>query len=163
MLKMQNQLLTKPNKPFRGQFAYGNIFTMRFLGQTFDQIAEKTGYNSSYLRQLFMEGGKLYQPWREFEAKAREQSMDEAYTVIFGKLPDVVRTMASTAQMPFEPSGVAAGRTLMEYALGKPVERVLLKANVAVTTSDLVKRVVLRRKQNDDAAGRDENSDGVAE
>ena len=160
---MQNQLLTKPNKPFRGQFAYGNIFTMRFLGQTFDQIAEKTGYNSSYLRQLFMEGGKLYQPWQEFNAKARESSIDEAYTIMFGKLPDIVRTLANTASMPFEMSGVAAGKTLMEYSLGKPVERVVLNANVAVTTSDLVKRVVLRRKQNDDAAGRNPNSDGVAE
>ncbi len=161
---MEKSYLTKPNKIRRGQIAYLNIFTMRFLGKTFDEISKATGYNANYLRQLFMQGGKLNQPWKEFESLARESSINEAYTVIFGKLPDIVRTMAVTAQMPYEPSGVMAGKTLMEYAVGKPADKPHDQIPGAMTTSDLVERVALRRKQNqnDDPGAGGSASTGVA-
>lgn len=161
---MENKVLSKTNKTHKGQLAYLNVFTMRFLGKTYDEISEATGYNSAYLRQLFMQGGKLHQPWKEFQSMARENSIDEAFAVIFGKLPDIVRNMVTTAQMPYEPSGVMAGKILMEYAVGKPSEKPSNKAGDGVTTADLSERVALRRKQNqnDDARAGRSISEGMA-
>ena len=104
MQKQMSKSVTKPNKLHKGELAYLNVFTLRFLGKTFEEIGEATGYSPAYLRQLFMKGGKLHDPWKEFELKAREVSIDETYTVLFAELPNVVRAMIQNSKLPFDMS-----------------------------------------------------------
>ena len=39
---------------------------MRYLGKTSQEIAEATGYNDVYVRNLFMQGGRLERAYRDF-------------------------------------------------------------------------------------------------
>lgn len=129
--------------------AYVNIFTMRFLGLTFDQIAEKTGYNSAYLRRLFMEGGKLHNLYQDFREKAKEMGVQEAVDMMFGQLPDIVRAMIMTAKTPYSATGVSAGKQIMEYTLGKPPETVHVRgAVVHGTFADWMKAETLKQKEH---------------
>ena len=142
--------VTKPNKLHKGELAYLNVFTLRFLGKTFEEIGQATGYSPAYLRQLFMKGGKLHDPWKEFELKAREVSIDETYTVLFAELPNVVRAMIQNSKLPFDMSAVVAGKTLMEYGLGKPEEKLKLSGTVGIVNfSDWAMAQAEELKQND--------------
>lgn len=114
------QKVTPEESPDIIEYKYMQVFTLRALGFTYKEIAEKTGYNGVYLRRLFMRGGKLHKPFLAFRTVAQQESVEEAQNVFFGSLPDVARTLATTAKMPYEPSGVMAGKVILEQTIGDP-------------------------------------------
>lgn len=105
------------------RFKYMNVLALKVMGFKYEDIAQKTGYSYGYIKRLFMSGGKLHALAKQFREVAQRESVDEAMDHLYGNLPDVARTMVTTANLPFDPSGVMAGRTVFEYTLGKPTER----------------------------------------
>ena len=110
---------------------YYEMFYLRLMGLTYGQIAEKTGYNQSYIKHIFAKGGVLYDLWQEWKKTAKENSLEEARDMMFGQLPDVVRTMIMTAKAPYTATGVMAGIKIMDYTLGKPPETVNVRGAIA--------------------------------
>lgn len=145
------------------KWKYINILTFWVMGFKYEDIAEKTGYSYQYIRRLFAKGGKLRGIADNFREVAHKESVNEAVNVLFGNLPDIARSLAQTAKMPFDMSGVAAGRTILEYTLGKPIDRQKDGGELGLgTTADLVERVMLRRNQNNEPTARRTDSEGVA-
>lgn len=118
------------------EFKYLKIFTLRALGFTYKEIAEKTGFTSQHLRRLFMRGGKLHKPFLTFRTIAQQESIEEAQNIYFGSLPDVARTLVTTAKMPYEPSGVAAAKIIIEQTMGTP-EKPLVQNNIQINNVNI--------------------------
>jgi hypothetical protein len=110
---------------------YYQMFYMRLMGLTYEQIGEKTKYHPDSVRHIFAKGGVLYDLWQEWKKTAKENSLEEARDMMFGQLPDVVRTMIMTAKAPYTATGVTAGMKIMEYTLGKPPETVNVRGAIA--------------------------------
>lgn len=70
---------------------YYDMFTYRLMGLTYEQIAEKTGYTPQWVRELFAKGGRLYSLWQQWLKTAKESSVDDVFTMMFGHLPDITR------------------------------------------------------------------------
>ena len=54
---------------------------LRYLGKTSSEIAEATGYNENYVRNLFMNGGRLERAYKDFVLKQQikaHESVDMA-------------------------------------------------------------------------------------
>ncbi len=77
---------------------YYDMFMYRLMGLTYEQIAEKTGYSHSWVRALFAKGGVLYEFWQQWLETAKENSLEEATTMAFGHLPDIMRTRIMQAK-----------------------------------------------------------------
>ena len=101
--------------------AYFQMFSLRLLGLTYSQIAEKTGYSEAHIRRLFAKGGKLYGLWLDFQKDAIENGLEESKDMMFGHLPDVVRSLIMLAKSN-KPGAVRAAGIIMDYTLGKPPE-----------------------------------------
>lgn len=131
------------------QWKYIGILLLRAQGLTYEEIGKRTGLTAQYLRRLFMKGGKLHALFQEFAKVYHGEMTEETMNVIFGNMPDVARTMVATAQLPFTPASVMAGRVLLEYGLGSPEQRVKLNATVGVMTfADYVKQITLKEQQD---------------
>jgi hypothetical protein len=158
-----SQELTKTNQDDLITWKYANILGMKVLGFKYSVIAQKTGYSEGWIKQLFMEKGKLAPYVNKVREVSHKASLQEVVDIIIAELPDIARTMATTAKMPFDMSGVAAGKTLLEYGIGKSIDREKSGTGLGSgTIADLVDRVALRRKQNESGT-RGEISDGMGE
>lgn len=101
--------------------AYFKMFSLRLLGLTYSQIAEKTGYSEVHVRRLFAKGGQLQGLWLDFQKDAIENGVEESKDMLFGHLPDVVRSLIMLAKSN-KPGAVRAAGIIMDYTLGKPPE-----------------------------------------
>ena len=99
--------------------AYYDMFALRILGATYEEIAKKTGYNASYVRRLFCRGGVLHQLYRDWVDNKKKENIEEMFDVIFGNLPDIIRTRAAHAQSLL-PGSVESAKLLLGYVLGDP-------------------------------------------
>jgi hypothetical protein len=128
------------------------MFYLRFMGLTYEQIAEKTGYHQDRVRHIFAKGGVLYDLWQNWLKTAKENSLEEARDMMFGQLPDVVRTMIMTAKSPYTATGVSAGTKIMDYTLGKPPETVNVKGVIAHGSfAEWAKAQTLKEKEHERA------------
>ncbi len=50
---------------------------MRYLGKTSKDIADATGYSEAYVRNLFMEGGRLESAYRDFAAIQQQEAQNK--------------------------------------------------------------------------------------
>ena len=75
---------------------YFDMFSFRVLGKTYAEIAVKTGYSESHVRRLFAKDGAMHEIWLHFQQKAKDSGIDEAYTMMFGNLPDIVRNLVKS-------------------------------------------------------------------
>lgn len=128
---------------------YYDVFALRILGLTYEQIAEKTNYSPDRIRHLFARGGVLYKFWRSWVEDFKKESVDEALDMMFGHLPDIVRANILHAKSQAM-GAVLARKMLFEYTLGKPEDRLKISAAVGVFTfADWVKQQTLAQKEND--------------
>lgn len=109
--------------------AYFDIFSLRLLGMTYTEIADKTGYSESHVRRLFAKNGAMHDIWESYRKEAKEGGIDDAITMMFGNLPDITRALIERAKGSGR-GAVEAGKIIMHYTLGKPPEKVNLKAEV---------------------------------
>ena len=92
--------------------AYFKMFSLRLLGLTYSQIAEKTGYSEVHVRRLFAKGGQLQGLWLDFQKDAIENGVEESKDMLFGHLPDVVRSLIMLAKSN-RPGAVRAAGIIM--------------------------------------------------
>lgn len=97
------------------------MFSLRLLGLTYSQIAEKTGYSEVHVRRLFAKGGVLHGMWQDFQQTATEEAKDDSITMMYGHLPDITRALIMLAKSN-RPGAVRAAGIIMDYTLGKPAE-----------------------------------------
>ncbi len=129
---------------------YYEMFYLRLMGLTYGQIAEKTGYSQGRIKHIFARGGALHDLWQEWKKTAKENSLEEAQDMMFGQLPDVVRTMIMTAKAPYTATGVSAGIRIMDYTLGKPPETVNVRGAIAHGTfAEWMKAETLKEKEHE--------------
>lgn len=146
---MANENLPKPTTALVPTVYY-DIFTYKLMGLSYEQISEKTGYTRQWIKELFAKGGRLYELWQQWLKTAKEESVDEAITMMFGQLPDVVRSMIMTAKTPYTATGVMAGTKIMEYTIGKAQENINIRgAIVHGTFADWMKAQTLKEKQDE--------------
>ena len=55
---------------------------MRYLGRPSPEIAEATGYEESYVRRLFMQGGRLERAYSEYSLQQQEETRAVANAVL---------------------------------------------------------------------------------
>lgn len=99
--------------------AYYDMFALRILGATYEQIAEKTGYNPSYVRRLFCSGGTLHELYRNWVENKKKENLVEVYDIIVGNLPDIIRARAIHAKT-LAKGAVESSKLLLGYVLGDP-------------------------------------------
>jgi hypothetical protein len=99
--------------------AYYDMFALRILGATYEQIAEKTGYNPSYVRRLFCSGGTLHELYRNWVENKKKENLIEVYDIILGNLPDIIRARAIHAKT-LAKGAVESSKLLLGYVLGDP-------------------------------------------
>jgi hypothetical protein len=117
---------------------YFDMFSLRLLGWTYAQIAAKTGYSESHVRRLFAKDGAMHEIWLDFQQKAKESGIDEAYTMMFGNLPDIIRNLIEIAKTP-DRSAIEASKMILSYTMGKPPEKVNLQVQQPETLADMIK------------------------
>jgi len=98
---------------------YYDMFALRILGATFEQIADRTNRSPDTVRHLFCAGGSLYQLYRDWVDNKKKENLVEVYDIILGNLPDIVRARAIHAKTLAKGS-VESSKLLMGYALGDP-------------------------------------------
>lgn len=126
---------------------YYEIFALKILGLTYDKIAQRTGYSESHIKLLFSSKGVLNKLWQSWCENAKKDNVDEALTMMFGHLPDIVRANIIDAKSTDSMVGIAARKMLFEYTLGKPEERLKLEAKIGVYTfADWIKAETLKDK-----------------
>jgi hypothetical protein len=99
--------------------AYYDMFALRILGATYEQIAEKTSYNPSYVRRLFCSGGSLHELYRNWVENKKKENIVEVYDIILGNLPDIIRARAIHAKT-LAKGAVESSKLLLGYVLGDP-------------------------------------------
>lgn len=157
---------TPENREGMLRWKYYSILELRMAGLEHDQIAEKTGYTGQYIRKLFARGGKLHDVFEKYQVEGTEAALKEANIILFGGLPKAARAMVMTAQMPFSREGVAAGKVLFEYTMGKPTETVKLDASLKIFNfSDWAKAQMesIKEKQNAAIDGAGKINTGIQE
>lgn len=97
---------------------YYDMFTYRLMGLTYGQIAEKTGYSEGWVKHLFAKGGVLYDLWRKWLDTAKKNSIDEAVTMMFGHLPDIIRARIIHAKS-MSAGAVESSKLIMGFTLGE--------------------------------------------
>src|SRR3989338_825034 len=131
---------------------YYEIFAYRLIGLTYKQIGSKTNYSEGYIKHLFCSKGVLFEFWLSWLKMAKEESIEEALTMMFGHLPDIVRANIIDAKTTGSMIGIAARKILFEYTLGKPEERLKLDAKLGIYTfADWIKAETLKDKANKQA------------
>ncbi len=55
---------------------------LRYMGKTSREIAEVTGFNEDYVRQLFMQGGRLEKAYKEFALIQQKQAQEKVTAAI---------------------------------------------------------------------------------
>src|SRR5437870_675340 len=55
---------------------------LRYLGKTSREIADATGYNEVYVRNLFMQGGRLEKAFEEFASRQRAQNEERVKSAL---------------------------------------------------------------------------------
>lgn len=99
--------------------AYFKMFSLRLLGYTYAQIADKTGYSEAHVRRLFAKGGVLHSMWQDFQQTATEEAKDDSITMMYGHLPDITRALIMQAKS-MGPGAIRAAEIIFSYTLGKP-------------------------------------------
>lgn len=102
---------------------YFDIFSLRLLGMTYSEIAAKTNYSESHIRRLFAKGGAMRQLWEKFEQEVKDSRIEESQSMMFGNLPDVMRTLIATAKGKGQ-GAIEASKVILAYTLGRPPEKV---------------------------------------
>lgn len=140
---------------------YFQMFRAKLLGLTYKQIADQLGYAEGSVRHIFTRGGPLYEYWQDWKREQMELSADEAMEIMFGHTPQIVRTMAVSAERPHSMVGFLAGAKILEYTLGKPEEKVKVSGGlVFATIAELIEAVT---KDNGSTKTETGNSNTVAE
>jgi len=124
---------------------YYDMFTYRLMGLTYEQIAEKTGYSPSWVRALFAKGGVLYELWREWLEAAKENSVDEALTMVFGHLPDIMRTRILQAKSL---GAGAVESTKLIFGLTLGLDRKKIVEPVPLDSNDERQQMILQAFSN---------------
>lgn len=146
---MSEEITQKNTKLALVPAKYYEIFALRMLGLTYEQIAEKTKYTADHIRHLFARGGVLHDFWRNWVEDFKKENVDEAMDMMFGHLPDIVRANILHAKSQAL-GAVLARKMLFEYTLGKPEDRLKINAAVGIFTfADYVKQQTLAQKEND--------------
>ena len=120
---------------------YFDVFTFRLMGLTYEQIAAKTGYSSDWIRHMFSKGGVLQQLWLNWLQSAKAESIDEAITMMFGHLPDVVRARIVHAKGQ-DKGAVESSKMIFKHTLDKDDDSDILRSRPS-TLSDARKLMII--------------------
>lgn len=146
--QLQQTIAQNSTKTSLVPVVYFEMFSLRTIGLTYKQIAEKTGYHEDRIRHIFARGGVLYQLWSEWLEIAKKNSLEEAFAIMFGHLPDIVRTRVLHAKR-FDMGAVASSKIILDYTLGRPEKRFNINARAQVATfTDWVKQQTLTKIEN---------------
>lgn len=111
---------------------YYDAFTLRFLGYKYKDIAERTGKAEDTIKKLFAKSGALYKYWRDYVEVRKSEHVEESMDMLYGRLPDSVRTLIVHAVQGKGLVSLEAIRTHMAYTMGKPEDRIKLDATVGI-------------------------------
>jgi hypothetical protein len=128
-MENNKQNLTKPLPAW-----YFEAFALRVRGLTYKSIAERLKKNESYVRQLFMKTGPLYEYYRDYVTNHKQEEVEQALDMMFGHLTDVVRLDIIAAQNTKSMVGHLARETIKAHTLGKPEERLKLEGGLVVAS-----------------------------
>lgn len=139
---------------------YFEMFRLKLMGLTYENIAARTGYSASRVEHIFCKGGPLYDYWQKWKQENYELSVEDSMTMMFGHTPQIVRTMIVSAEKPHSMVGLMAGTKILEYTLGKPEEKIKIKGTmVFATVAELIDAVTKNDGPGNAQTG---NSDPVA-
>ncbi len=99
--------------------AYYEMLYLRFMGLNYEQIAAKTNYSHSHVKRLFSKNGVLHDLYEQWKETAKKNSIEEALDMMFGHLPDIVRSRIVAAKGYGAPANTAA-EIILRYTLGNP-------------------------------------------
>jgi hypothetical protein len=141
---------------------YYEVFALRITGLTYKQIAEKTGYAESTLKQLFSSEGVLKKFYRDWVAKHKADDLEESLDMMFAHLPDIVRARILQAKGN-DMGAFLSSKLIFENTLGKPEERMRIEGRIGIYSfADWIKEETLKDK-NEQATKISEESAGVHE
>lgn len=110
--------------------AYYEMLYLRFMGLTYEQIADKTNYSHSHVKLLFSKNGVLHDLYRQWVDTAKKNSVEEAIDMMFGHLPDIIRSRIVLAKSLGMGSNEAA-KMILGYTLGN-TDRPMVQNNIQI-------------------------------
>lgn len=99
--------------------AHYEMMYWRFMGLDYKAIAAKTGYAYQTIRLYFSKGGLLNELYTEWLKNAETESKDQVLQMMWGHLPDIVRSRIVAAKGFGAPANTAA-EIILRYTLGNP-------------------------------------------
>ena len=131
---------------------YYEAFGLKIKGVSYPNIAKTLGKSLSSVKQIFYSKGKMYRFYREYAEAQKAENVEDALDMMMAHIPDVLRMEIVAAQDHGENPMVAmlSRHKIMDYALGKPEDRLKINASIAVMTfADWVKQTTINKKDDD--------------
>jgi hypothetical protein len=111
---------------------------LRFMGLTYKKIAEQMGYTHDTVRGYFAKGGRLHELYRLWVETAKKNAIEESLDMMYGHLPDIVRSRIVLAKSMGKGSNEAA-KMIFSYTLGNPDKNVVSsQTNVQVNNNQVI-------------------------
>ena len=113
---------------------------LRYLGKTSGEIAVATGYNDNYIRNLFMNGGRLEKAYRDFALEQQKKAHESVCMALNSAREEALQAMERIIALSKDASNEAAIFKANEYLL-----------NLAGINSKLTLRSFFQNLSSDDA------------
>lgn len=98
---------------------YYDAFAMKIMGLTSEQIADRLMKHPVTVRSLFSKKGALYKFWRAYVEEHRTIAEEEILDMMWGHLPDIIRTRIVKAKTMGLGSNEAA-KIILGFTMGDP-------------------------------------------
>jgi hypothetical protein len=146
-ISKMKKITTRNNTKSLFPIIYYEIFALRIMGLTYKQIASKIGYSEDHIKHLFYSKGVLRELLQSWLETTKKENIDEAINMMYGHLPDIMRTTIINARTPNSMIGIMAAKIIFEYTLGKPGRLIKNESKAEVFTfTDWIKQTTLEEK-----------------
>lgn len=127
---MSEEVTTPKNTKSLVPTVYYDMLYLKFMGLDYKQIAERTGYSYDWVKHLFAKGGVLYDLHTQWLETAKKNSMEDSLEMMWGHLPDIVRSRIVAAKGFGAPANTAA-EIILRYTLGNP-DKPMIQNNIQI-------------------------------